>query len=75
MSEDYDRYQEALKAEQSTMTRDQIAEKMANESEYSVDLDSLRGVDHIWVDRGAVVSCEGANHPSHRHFKVARSRS
>jgi len=74
MSEDYDRYKETLKAEQSAFTKEEIAEKMANESEYSVDLDSLRSVEHIWVDRGAVMSCEGANHASHRHFKVKRSR-
>lgn len=36
--------------------------------EYSVDLDNLPKQTHHWVKRGIVVSCEGGNHPSHRHF-------
>lgn len=67
-------HQEALDA-QKDMTREEIAEKMANESEYSIDLNNLPKVEHIWVDRGAVMSCENANHPSHRHFKINKSRS
>ena len=74
MSEDYDRYKENLQAEQSGMSHDEIVDKMKSESEYSVDLNALKSVEHIWVDRGLVVSCEGANHPSHRHFKVRKSR-
>jgi hypothetical protein len=45
--------------------------------EYEVNLDDLveqgRQVKHIWVDRGAKMSCEGAQHPHHSHFKVAKS--
>ena len=63
-----------LYEEQKSMTPDQIAEDMANNSEYSIDLNNLPGVKHVWVDRGAVMSCEGANHPSHRHFKVKKHR-
>lgn len=41
--------------------------------EYSVNLQDL--VDkptqqHIWVERGAIISCENAGHPNHRHYKV-----
>jgi len=43
--------------------------------EYSVDISNLPSVKHVWVDRGEVMSCEGAGHPSHRHFKVRRSRA
>jgi len=64
-----------VEVEQEAMTPQEIAEKMANESEYSIDLNNLPSVNHIWVDRGAVVSCEGAGHPSHRHFKVKKSRT
>jgi len=74
MSDDYTRYQENLKAEQKGMIREDILEEMQNKSEFTMDLDNLQTVKHVWVDRGAVVSCEGANHPSHRHFKVAKSR-
>lgn len=37
--------------------------------EHTVDLDDLPRPEHKWVDRGLVVSCEGAGHPNHRHFK------
>lgn len=29
---------------------------------------------HNWVDRGEVMSCEGAGHANHRHFKVKARR-
>lgn len=29
---------------------------------------------HNWVDRGEVMSCEGAGHANHRHFKVRARR-
>lgn len=46
--------------------------EMTNEGpvEYEIDLNDLPGVTHKWIDRGDVVSCEGAGHASHRHFKV-----
>ena len=40
--------------------------------EYSMDMDTLPAVSHFWVDRGEVMSCEGAGHPNHRHFKFKR---
>lgn len=36
--------------------------------EYELDLNDLPVQQHNWVLRGIVVSCEGAGHPSHRHF-------
>ena len=30
--------------------------------------------EHNWVDRGLVMSCEGAGHANHRHFKVKARR-
>lgn len=37
--------------------------------EFTVNLDELKPQEHRWVDRGLVVSCEGAGHPPHRAFK------
>lgn len=37
--------------------------------EYQVNLDDLKPQEHRWVDRGLVMSCEGAGHPPHRAFK------
>lgn len=36
----------------------------------TVDIDNLKPIAHRWVDRGAVMSCEGAGHPNHRSFKI-----
>lgn len=38
--------------------------------EYSVELDNLPPIKHRWIDRGLVMSCEGAGHPNHRSFKI-----
>lgn len=37
--------------------------------EYEVDLNNLPGQQHNWVDRGLVLSCEGAGHPNHQAYK------
>jgi len=42
------------------------------QSQYQVDIDNLPKVNHQWVDRGTVLSCEGAGHPNHRHFKTRK---
>lgn len=39
------------------------------EPEYTLDLDNIPQQGHIWVDRGLVMSCEGAGHPNHQAFK------
>lgn len=36
---------------------------------HTVDISKLTPQVHIWVDRGLVMSCEGAGHASHRTFK------
>lgn len=53
-------------------TKDEVLEEMQAQSEYAVDLDNLPKQTHHWVKRGIVVSCEGMNHPNHRHFLVKR---
>jgi hypothetical protein len=40
--------------------------------EYSVDIGNLPRHKHIWIMRGAKVSCEGAGHPHHSHFLTTR---
>lgn len=42
--------------------------------EYELNLDEIEPQKHVWVERGDVISCEGAQHPSHRHFKVKKHR-
>lgn len=65
----YKEHQAQLKQEQGQMSREEIAELMKKRNEFMLDLDNLQPQQHRWVDRGAVMSCEGAAHPSHRAFK------
>jgi hypothetical protein len=41
-------------------------------AQHTIDLSKLTPQKHIWVDRGAVMSCEGALHPNHRSFKMKK---
>jgi len=50
------------------LTNDDLNEIAESKGEYTIDLDNLPKVRHRWIRRGVVVSCEGAGHPSHRHF-------
>jgi uncharacterized protein YnzC (UPF0291/DUF896 family) len=69
----YKEYQEALKAEQEGLSREELAEQLKKRSEYVLDLDNIKPQKHRWVDRGHVVSCEGGDHPPHRAFKRIRT--
>lgn len=37
--------------------------------EYEFDMDSIKTQNHRWIDRGLVMSCEGAGHPYHQAYK------
>lgn len=39
-------------------------------AEATFDMDNPPKQFHKWVDRGEVMSCEGSDHPNHRHFKT-----
>lgn len=69
MEQSYKKFREELKAEQEDMSPDEIKEKLAKRSEYLLDLNNLQPQEHFWVDRGLVMSCEGAAHPNHRAYK------
>lgn len=64
----------AVEAEQESMSHDEIADLMQKSFEYAVDLNNLEKQKHNWVDRGLKISCEGAGHPHHSHFKVRKPR-
>lgn len=75
----YSEYQDALKSEQKGLTKDQlIAQLQAEKDEYDptkpkfeqvLDIDNLPGQEHVWVDRGIVISCEGGTHGNHQVYK------
>lgn len=60
--------QAEVKAAQEGMTKEEIQEQMEATSEFVIDLDNLPRQKHNFVQRGIVISCEGADHPTHRHF-------
>ncbi len=70
----YESVKEGLQAEQASMSRAEIAAAMSAKSEATFDPETAVPEEHKWVDRGLVMSCEGANHASHRHFKVKARR-
>lgn len=65
----YKDFKDEVKAEQGSMTREEVAEMMKKRSEYLLDLDNMKPTQHRWIDRGQVMSCEGGDHPAHRAFK------
>lgn len=52
-----------------TEKKTEDTEEVKQTPEYEFDMDNPPKVDHFWVDRGLVLSCEGAQHPNHRVFK------
>lgn len=49
----------------------EVAQEFEKRSDATVNL-NFPGQEHRWVDRGLVLSCEGASHPNHRSFKRQR---
>lgn len=62
-------WKEEVKAEQKDMSSEEVKELMQKTSDFMLELDNLKPQEHRWVDRGLVMSCEGATHPNHRAFK------
>ena len=60
---------EQFKAEQGDKTREEITEDLKQTSEHVFDPATAPKQNHRWIDRGLVLSCEGASHPNHRAWK------
>lgn len=65
----YHDFRKSLEEEQSGMTKEEVTDMMSQHVEVLADLDNMPRINHRWVDRGMVMSCEDAGHPNHRHFK------
>jgi hypothetical protein len=74
MSKAYEQEKQALKDEQSSKSYDEIKEQLQKQNEFLVELDRLVPQEHVWIDRGEVMSCEGAAHPNHRSFKSHKGK-
>ena len=68
----YKEQREAIETEQKNMAYQEVKDAMEKRNEHIAELDNLPKQNHIWVDRGAVMSCEGAAHANHRAFKRLR---
>lgn len=62
-------YKATKDPERQAELRKEMHQAIQSQVEYSFDLDNLPPVAHRWVDRGMIMSCEGASHPNHRHHK------
>lgn len=58
-----------VELEQSGMQYEEIKERMEKQSEFLLELNNLKPQKHVWVDRGAKLSCEFAGHPPHQAWK------
>jgi len=56
-------------AESEEISLEDAAKEFVKRSDHSIDFDNLPKQGHIWVDRGLVMSCEGAPHANHQVFK------
>lgn len=65
----YREYREQVEFEQQAKDYGQIRDEMSKKSEFMLEMDSLPKQNHVWVDRGAVMSCEGAAHANHHVYK------
>jgi len=65
----YSAFKQKVEHEQNELSSEEIKELMKKRSEFILELDNLTPQPHNWVDRGLVMSCEGAAHPNHRAFK------
>ena len=58
-----------IEAEQKTKTRNEITEELQTNSEHVFDPATAPKQNHIWIDRGLVLSCENAGHAYHQAWK------
>lgn len=59
---------EAL-AKEEEITIEHARERYLKNSDQVFDINKVQPVEHFWIDRGQVLSCEHALHPNHRVFK------
>jgi len=69
MTESYKEYRQRLQEEQNGLSREEILEQLKATAEFVADINNLKPQNHRWIDRGKVMSCEGAGHPFHQAFK------
>lgn len=69
MSDWYEEKIAKIEEEQKTKTRDEVTEELRTKSEHVFDPSTAAKQNHLWVDRGLVLSCENAGHSYHQAWK------
>lgn len=65
-----DSWRDELQAEQGNMSKQEVVEMLKQQGATIVaDIDNFKPQEHRWVDRGVIISCEGAGHPYHQTSK------
>ena len=62
MKQSYKDFKEEVTAEQKDLSYDEVKEQMQQRSDFMLELDNLPSQGHIWIDRGAKMTCENAGH-------------
>jgi len=63
-------WKDELKEEQAGMSKDEVVNLLKEKGATIIaDLDNMKPQEHRWVDRGLILSCEGAAHPYHQVSK------
>lgn len=65
----HDEKQAELAEKQAGKTRQQVVEELKQDAEHVFDPETAAPQKHNWVDRGLIMSCEGAGHPNHQTGK------
>jgi hypothetical protein len=68
----YTDYLKNQQQEQPTPPQVEVLERPQATGQEGLDIDNLPGQSHSWVDRGMVMSCEGAGHANHHAYKRRR---
>jgi hypothetical protein len=69
MTKNYKEFQDEVQSEQKDLKYAEVKEKMEQSSDFMVELDNLPNVKHLWIDRGAKMTCEHAGHDMHEAWK------
>ena len=61
-----DQFEQETDPEKQLELRKQIHEELIATKQFEIDFDNLPKLDHNWIDRGRILSCEIGTHPNHR---------
>jgi len=63
---------EQVRSDQQGKKYDDIKQAMESRNRFILEMDKLPSQNHLWIDRGAKMTCENAGHQYHEAFKRLR---